>query len=105
MDNENKQVLLIIIILILASLACGSVEVGIVTPTNENDPVNLLDLQEPTPEVVIIDNSQPTEEPQEDFSHLWVEYWNPVFNYGLAIPCPLASGYRIARRLHDAVEL
>jgi len=81
-----RSFLMVMMALILASLACGSVEVGVVTPTSENDLISVLDSEAPTPEVIVVETSEPTAEPQEDFSHLWVEYWNPVFNYGLAIP-------------------
>jgi len=49
----------------LASLACGSVEVGIVTPTSEENSINSVDIQEPTSEDVIDaseENPQPTQE-------------------------------------------
>ena len=77
-----------LILSVLLTLACGSVQVGIVTPTSENDPPLVEEIQEPTSEVIadLEVAAQPTETPTEDFSHLWVEYWNPVFNYGLAIP-------------------
>jgi len=55
----------VMIALILASLACGSVEVGIVKPTTEENSINAIDIQEPTSEVSINtpkENTQPTEE-------------------------------------------
>ena len=57
--------LIVITVLVLASLACGSVEVGIVTPTTEENLINAIDIQEPTSEVSIStpnENTQPTEE-------------------------------------------
>ena len=42
--------LLMILALILASLACGSVEVGIGTPTTEKNSINVIDIQEPISE-------------------------------------------------------
>ena len=63
---KNVQPLVIVMIaLVLASLACGSVEVGIVTPTTEEDSIKVVDIQEPTPEVLIStpeDNIQLTDE-------------------------------------------
>ena len=53
------------IALLLASLACGSVEVGIVTPTTEENSINAVEIQEPTAEVSIStpeDSIQPSEE-------------------------------------------
>jgi hypothetical protein len=60
-----KYFLMVIIALILASLACGSVEVGIVTPTTEENSINVVDIQEPTLEVLIStpeENIQSTDE-------------------------------------------
>ncbi len=56
---------IVITVLVLASLACGSVEVGIVPPTTKENPINAVDIQEPTSEDVIDaseENPQPTEE-------------------------------------------
>ncbi len=39
---------IVITVLVLASLACGSVEVGIVPPTTKENPINAVDIQEPT---------------------------------------------------------
>jgi hypothetical protein len=76
------------IVVILASLACGSFQVGMVTPTPDNDSTNVVDTQEPTAEVGLPTEEipSPTEEPGEDFSHLWIEYWDPKYGYGLALP-------------------
>jgi len=60
-----RPFLFVMIALILASLACGSVEIGIVTPTAEENSINVIDIQEPTSEVSIStpnENTQPTEE-------------------------------------------
>jgi len=63
---KNIQPFLIVMIaLILASLACGFGEVGIVIPTTEENSINSIDIQEPTSEVSIStpkENTQPTEE-------------------------------------------
>ena len=75
------QTATILLLLIIFTLACASVQVGVVTPTSEEVAVSLDDLQGETP-IAGADETQST----EDFSNLWVEYWNPVFNYGLAIP-------------------
>jgi len=56
---------IVITVLVLASPACGSVEVGIVPPTTKENPINAVDIQEPTSEDVIDaseENPQPTEE-------------------------------------------
>jgi len=82
MYKKNKlQTTTILLLLVILTLACASVQVGIVTPTSEEVAVSLDELQGATP-VAGADETQST----EDFSNLWVEYWNPVFNYGLAIP-------------------
>ena len=85
-----RSILSVITAFIFASLACGSVAVGVVTPTAEAVLRNSVDTQEPTAEISISVPSEelvsPAEQPGEDFSHLWVEYWNPVFNYGIALP-------------------
>jgi hypothetical protein len=92
--SYKKSFLIVLTTLAIISLACGSLQVGVVTPTSQENSVNAIDTQEPTPEMGISltpeESPSTTEdaidEPREDFSHLWVEYWNPVFNYGLAIP-------------------
>ncbi|MCP4357358.1 MAG: hypothetical protein GY796_04985, partial [Chloroflexi bacterium] len=68
--------------------ACGSIQIGVATPITENEPVPLTAMQEPTPNAIVpVENeSQPTEEPTEDFSHLWVEYWDAKYGYGIALP-------------------
>jgi len=56
---------IVITVLVLASLACGSVQVGVVTPTSEENSINSVDIQEPTSEELIStpeENIQPTEE-------------------------------------------
>ncbi len=55
---------IVITVLVLASLACGSVEVGVITPTAEDEFINVVDAQEPTSEVISTpeDNIQPTDE-------------------------------------------
>jgi len=87
MTSKNKQIFIGIGGLILAALACGSVQVGVVTPTSDAEVLNIVDIQNATPKAEALTEEviQPTK-PVEDFSHLWVEYWNPVFNYGLALP-------------------
>ena len=77
-----------ITVLTLVSLACGSLQVGMVTPTNEANPDLVAASQIPQSEATATATEMPTptETVTEDFSHLWVEYWNPVFNYGLALP-------------------
>lgn len=87
--NRRKSYLfLLILIIILASLACGSLEVGVVTPTSEDELANAVDAQKPTEDAGLPTEeiTPPTENLAEDFSHLWVEYWNPKYNYGLTLP-------------------
>lgn len=60
-----QHFIIVMIALMLVSLACGSVEVGIVTPTSEKNSINSVDIQEPTSEVLVNtpeENIQPTEE-------------------------------------------
>ncbi len=86
--KSKSSIFICIAVLILTSLACGFVEVSRVTPTSESNSVSVLNTLEPTQVGIgeLDEIEEPIEEPKEDFSHLWVEYWNPVFNYGLAIP-------------------
>jgi len=63
----------------LASLACGSVEVGIVTPTSEENSINSVDIQEPTSEVLVStpeENIQTTEKVEDE-----PEYAIPTIAY------------------------
>jgi len=75
----NLQKITILLLLVTFTLACASVQVGVVTPSSEEVAVSMDDAQGPT----AVAN---TDQSAEDFSNLWVEYWNPVFNYGLALP-------------------
>ncbi|MBG7609629.1 MAG: hypothetical protein IZT55_02060, partial [Anaerolineae bacterium] len=49
--------------LITLSLACGTVQVGVVTPTSETDLNDLVQIQDPNSEVVVVNTNQPTSEP------------------------------------------
>ena len=62
--------------------ACANAQGGIVTPASEGDVVSVGIVETSVPDMSTTENIEPT----EDFSNLWVEYWNPVFNYGLALP-------------------
>jgi len=89
--SRKTDFIIWIMALALISLACGSLEVGVVTPTSEDGLTNAVGSQEPTPEMGISltpeELTQDTNnQPPVDFSYLWVEYWNPVLNYGLALP-------------------
>ncbi len=77
-----------IIGLAMISLACGSLQVGVVSPTAENDPDLIAAAQTPQLEIITPTEEipQPTDEPVEDFSHLWVEYRDPAYGYGVALP-------------------
>ena len=67
---KNVQPFLIgMIALIWASLACGFVEVGGTTPTTEDPSIIVVDIQEPTSEVLIStpeENIQPTEKDEDN---------------------------------------
>ena len=76
---------LVMIALMLASLACGSVEVGIVTPTSEENSINSVDIQEPTSEVLVStpeENIQTTEkvEDEPEYSIPTMAYMGPDDN-------------------------
>jgi dipeptidyl aminopeptidase/acylaminoacyl peptidase len=69
MNKTRKHIFISIITLILASLACGSVEVGIVTPTTEKSSIGVVDIQEPTTEVLTStpeENIQLTEKVEDE---------------------------------------
>jgi hypothetical protein len=97
-QKMNKRQLLksFLFPLILAStisLACGTVQFGVVTPTS--DFVVTSEVETQGPELESVDSVEdplptaeitPTEQPDEDFSDLWIEYWDPKYGYGLALP-------------------
>jgi len=78
--------------LTLFSLACGSLQVGVVTPINQENSELIVPTQETTPEMGISislppeELDPPTEELGEDFSYLWKEYHDPRYGYGVALP-------------------
>lgn len=63
--NTKNKILFWISVLVIGSLACGSVQVGVVTPTTEDVPAPVADVQEPASEVVapIEADNQPAGEP------------------------------------------
>lgn len=69
--NNAKYFLLVLIALMVASLACGSVQVGIVAPTEETGIQPTNQAQAPEPELAVIDDvesqivEQPSPEPTE----------------------------------------
>jgi len=83
-------------VLILVTLGCGSLHIGVVTPTPGADVLAVGDEEKETdymeisvPEEVNQPEALPgTAEPtsSEDFSHLWVEYRDPAYRYGVALP-------------------
>ncbi len=75
MYTNKKNQTITILLLIVFTLACSSVQVGLVTPVPEDAAVSLGESE-----------GEMSVSTGEDFSHLWVEYWNPVYNYGVAIP-------------------
>ncbi len=84
--------LIVMIALILASLACGSVQVGVVTPTLEASMQPTSDAQEPETELTVLDDvdsqivEEPTPEPTEeipDYSIPTLAYIGPDDNIWL----------------------
>lgn len=84
----DKKILLFIVVLIGVSIACGSVQVGVVTPTAAVLSTQVVEVQVQTPEPVIPPEVVGTEVDSavEDFSALWIEYWDPKYGYGVALP-------------------
>ena len=86
---SRKSLLMVwIAVLTLISLACGSLQVGVVTPTSAMDSTLLTGA--PTSGAEILPPTEtipaPTETPTEDFSDLWLEYRDPAYGYGIALP-------------------
>jgi hypothetical protein len=79
MNKQLKRYLPILFIAIV-TLACGSVQVGLVTPTSELDLIDDANVIDPAATEIGGDQNS------EDFSNLWVEYWDPKYNYGVALP-------------------
>jgi hypothetical protein len=75
------------LILTLAALACGTFNIGIIETPSE---IPATETVAPNPisgglaptETTI----PPTEAPAENFSYLWVEYRDPAYGYGVALP-------------------
>ena len=82
MYKNKKLQILIILLLIVFTLACSSLQVGIVTPTSDDIAVSLDESQGE----ISVSAGEEENLPTGDFSHLWIEYWNPVYDYGIAIP-------------------
>ncbi|MFH2040801.1 MAG: hypothetical protein ABIJ65_15330 [Chloroflexota bacterium] len=78
----NKQLIkhLPVLFIAIVTLACGSVQVGLVTPTSVDLPGDDVNIQDPAA------TSVGTDQNVEDYSSLWVEYWDPRYNYGVALP-------------------
>jgi len=73
-----QQILIVVIALILASLACGTFEVGIETPTTEESSIIVVDNQEPNSDVVsTIKETNPSLDEIEDEP----EYTIPTMAY------------------------
>jgi len=75
-----------VITLTFISLACGSLQVGVVTPTTQQESDQLIDQQTPQEEVISPTEEIPTPTPEPDFSYLWTEYRDAQLGYGVAIP-------------------
>jgi len=78
--NKQLKKYLPILILTIVTLACGSVQVGLVTPTSVIDQGDDVNVNDPAATIVGADQNA------EDHSDLWIEYWDPKYNYGLALP-------------------
>jgi len=79
----------IIVILILAGLACGQLKFGIENPTTvpSNDDIEMIDTPEPEPETVPENTQVADASMEEDFSYYWVEAEDPRTGLRFAIPC------------------
>jgi Tol biopolymer transport system component len=92
MNKTRKHIFISIITLILASLACGSVQVGVVAPTIEASMQPTNEAQEPETELTILNEvdsqvvDEPTSEPREevpDYSIPTMVYMGPDDNIWL----------------------
>ena len=90
MVKKFNLILMGILVLVGVSLACGSVQVGVVTPTAGEQPTQegVIEVEEGQPDVAI---STPTVEAgtvstQADYAAMWIEYWDPKYGYGVALP-------------------
>jgi Tol biopolymer transport system component len=65
---KKKPIVLIlpVLLIMLLILACGSVQVGVVSPTIENEPVSVDEGQVPTLELVDVETNPPTDEPEDE---------------------------------------
>jgi hypothetical protein len=87
--KPKYQILTLIVILMIAGLACGQFQFGIENPTPvpSNDEAVLIDTPEPEPEI-IPENTPVSDVPEgEDFSQYWVEAEDPRTGLRFAIPC------------------
>ncbi len=88
MVKQIKLILMGIVVLAGVSLACGSVQVGVVTPTPEQRAAQDVSAEDATPE-----EGSPTQiveaqvdPPSQDYAAWWIEYWDPKYGYGVALP-------------------
>lgn len=83
--------------LILLLPACGTLEIGVeqtvVTP--QSDPAQIINTGEAPVGTADAGKTTPSPQPTQEIvtntpapvSPLWVEYWDPYYGYGLALPC------------------
>jgi len=83
--------------LILLLSACGTLEIGVeqtvVTP--QSDPAQIINTGEALVGTADAGKTTPSPQPTQEIvtntpapvSPLWVEYWDPRYGYGLALPC------------------
>ena len=78
--NKKFKYYLPFLFLVILTLACGSVQVGLVTPTADMQQGEDVNVNDPAATLTGDVSSS------GDYSNLWVEYWDPKYNYGLALP-------------------
>lgn len=88
MGKKIHWILMVITVLVGVSLACGSVQVGVVTPTAAEQPAQEVAVDNatseqpiPTVQVKVVPDSV-----NQDYAALWIEYWDSKYGYGLALP-------------------
>jgi len=79
----------LIVILMIAGLACGQLKFGIENPTTvpSNDEAEMIDTPEPEPETVPESTQVADASVEEDFSYYWVKAEDPRTGLRFAIPC------------------
>jgi hypothetical protein len=91
MVKKFNLILMGILVLVGVSLACGSVQVGVVTPTAGEQPtqegvLEVVDEGTPVVEISTPTVAAGTDSTQADYAAMWIEYWDPKYSYGVALP-------------------